>query len=163
MPATYEPISTQTLGTAVSTVTLSSIPSTYTDLVLVIGYGVHPTGGELLRMRFNGDTTTNYSNTRIANGGGGFGSFRDSNSSVIDIGVIYATSDPLTLIINIFNYANSTTNKTVLGRSNTTQNVTTTVGLWRATPQAVTSIDFLLTGGNFGVGSTFTLYGIKAA
>jgi hypothetical protein len=163
MPATYEPISTQTLGTAVSTVTLSSIPSTYTDLVLVIGYGVHSTGGELLRMRFNGDTATNYSNTRIANGGGGFGSFRDSNSSVIDVGAIYTTADPLTFIAHIPNYTNSTTNKTVVCSSNTTQNVTSTIGLWRATPQAITSIGFLLTGGNFAIGSTFTLYGIKAA
>ena len=162
MTATYEPISTQTLGTAVPTVTFSSIPATYTDLVLVIGYGVHSTGGELVNMRFNSDTTTNYSNTRIANGGGGFSSFRDSNASSINIGVIYATSDPLAMIVHIFNYTNSTTNKTVLARSNTTQNVTTTVGLWRATPQAITSIDLLLTGGNYGVGSTFTLYGIKA-
>jgi hypothetical protein len=163
MPATYEPISTQTLGTAVPTVTFSSIPANYTDLVLVIGYGVHSSGGELVRMRFNGDTATNYSNTRIANGGGGFGSFRDSNSSVMEIGVIYTTSDPLTLILNIFNYSNSTTSKTALSRSNTTQNITSTVGLWRATPQAITSIDLLLTGGNFAIGSTFTLYGIKAA
>lgn len=163
MPATYEPISTQTLGTAVSTVTLSSIPATYTDLILVIGYGVHSTGGELVNMRFNGDTATNYSNTRMANGGGGFGSFRDSNQSYINIGVIYTTADPLTLIVNIPNYINSTTNKTVLCTSNTTQNVTATTGLWRATPQAITSIGLLLSGGNFGVGSTFTLYGIKAA
>jgi len=79
MPATYEPISTQTLDTAVSTVTLSAIPATYTDLVLVVAYGISSTGGEVLYMRFNGDTASNYSNTRLVSGAGGTGSYRDSN------------------------------------------------------------------------------------
>lgn len=161
MPATYEPISTQTIGTAVSTVTLSSIPATYTDLVLVVGYGISTTGGENLYMRFNSDTGSNYSNTRLVAGGGGTGSYRDSGATVINVGAIYTTTDPLTHISHINNYANSTTYKTVLCRNNTTSNVAAHVGLWRSTA-AITSITFSASGGNFGVGSTFTLYGIKA-
>ena len=36
MPVTYEPIATATLGTAANSYTFSSIPSTFTDLVLVV-------------------------------------------------------------------------------------------------------------------------------
>jgi hypothetical protein len=38
------------------------------------------------------------------------------------------------------------------------------VGLWRKTPEAITSIDVLtLTADTFSIGTTFVLYGIKAA
>jgi hypothetical protein len=47
MPAgnTYEAIATQTLGSAAASVTFSSIPGTYTDLVLVVA-GTLTTGTE---------------------------------------------------------------------------------------------------------------------
>ena len=158
----YEVISTQTLGSAAATVTMSSIPSTYTDLVLVIGNGGNSVGGENLYMRFNGDTASNYSNTRLVSGGGGIGSYRDSGSTVINVGAIYTTADPLTHMSHINNYSNSTTYTTVLCRNNTPSNVAAHAGLWRSTA-AITSITFSASGGNFTVGSTFTLYGIKAA
>jgi len=61
------------------------------------------------------------------------------------------------------NYANSTTNKTVLSRGNNTGNHTIAyVGLWRSTA-AITSMLLGTTGSTWMAGSTFTLYGIKAA
>jgi hypothetical protein len=61
------------------------------------------------------------------------------------------------------NYANTTTFKTHISRSNNSSNfVMATVGLWRSTA-AITSITLLTnTADTFSVGSTFTLYGIKA-
>jgi hypothetical protein len=68
-----------------------------------------------------------------------------------------------TTIWQIFNYSNTTTNKSVLGRaSNPSANTTACVGLWRNTA-AITSVSVYGVGANFTVGSTFTLYGIKAA
>jgi hypothetical protein len=65
-------------------------------------------------------------------------------------------------IINIQNYSNSTTYKTVLARSNNAATGTdATVALWRST-SAITSIDYYLNSGSWATGSTFTLYGIKA-
>jgi hypothetical protein len=61
------------------------------------------------------------------------------------------------------NYSNATTNKTVLSKaSNASNNVDAIVALWRSTA-AITSITILGNGQNYGIGSSFSLYGIKAA
>jgi hypothetical protein len=68
------------------------------------------------------------------------------------------------MIVHIQNYSNSTTNKTWLSRSNIPADFAgLVVGLWRATPAAITTIQFLTTTADtFTSGTTFTLYGIKA-
>lgn len=69
-------------------------------------------------------------------------------------------------VINVENYSNTTTNKTVIARSNSSSSIAGTVavaGLWRST-SAITSITvFCTNGSNIKAGSTFSLYGIKAA
>ena len=66
-------------------------------------------------------------------------------------------------IVQFQNYSNTTTYKTVLSRGNNASNlVEAFVGLWRST-SAITAIDIKTQSGNFSIGSTFTLYGIKAA
>jgi hypothetical protein len=68
-------------------------------------------------------------------------------------------------IMNIMNYANATTYKTVLARgAGAATGTDAVVGLWRGTPAAITSI--LIKTANtqtFAVGSLFNLYGITAA
>ena len=56
---TYVPIATQTLSSTASTITFSSIPSTYADLRLTY-VGVTPSSS-WIGLRLNGDTGTNYS------------------------------------------------------------------------------------------------------
>jgi hypothetical protein len=59
------------------------------------------------------------------------------------------------------NYSNSTTYKTILGRSNAaTSGTSAAVGLWRST-SAINSIEIGTV--SFTAGSTFSLYGIAAA
>jgi hypothetical protein len=162
MPATYEPIATNTLGTATSTVTFSSIPATYTDLVFVYdGTGASATYSGI---RFNGDTGNNYSYTYLAGNGSTAVSSRSANIPEIytSTGNTVTTSQNNT-IVQVLNYANTTTFKTALIRNNsTTVETTAAVGLWRNTA-AITSFTFKTPGTNFAVGSVFTLYGIKAA
>lgn len=162
MPATYEPISTQTLANnTTATVTFSSIPSTYTDLILVFG-GTRTTGASDIFLRFNSDTATNYSRTYLSGNGSSAASARGSNETAFNGGG-YVQTVIGSSIFQIFNYANTTTFKTVLARTNYTDvAVSAYVGLWRATPAAITTID-VGTGNFFASGSTFTLYGIKAA
>jgi len=159
MPTTYEPIATTTLGSAQSSVTFSGIAGTYTDLVLVaqVKYTANPSYAGI---RFNSDSGTNYSNTQIRGNGSSASSGRNTNAGQIT-GGSYTTGFTLD-IFNIMNYSNSTTYKTVLRRGNQSDDVAATVGLWRNT-NAITSVSYIIDTGNLDTGSTFTLYGIKAA
>jgi hypothetical protein len=161
--STYTPIATQTLGTAALNVTFSSIPSTYTDLVVVCAYN-RVSGGNNISMRLNGDTT-NYSETYIEGDGSSVISGRNANDSNMRIAFIVGGTgtSQSTMIINLQNYSNTTTYKTVLTRySEASTGVGASVGLWRSTA-AINSVEIGRAGINFAAGSTFTLYGIAAA
>ena len=166
MAITYTPIATQTLGSATATVTFSSIPGTYTDLVLVISGRVSSTtGNNNSAIRFNSDSGNNYSMTRLTGDGSAAASDRVANTSYAGWALVAnsASSEFSPLIYNIQNYSNTTTYKTLLGRGNWTASfVSATVSMWRNTA-AITTIDITQTGTNWVTGSTFTLYGIKAA
>lgn len=161
MPKTYEPISTQTLGTATSTITFSSIPATYTDLILItIGFA----GADYYNVQFNSDSGTNYSRTLLFTSGASAESARNSNIAQV-YGTTGTSSTNLgTSIHHINNYSNTTTNKTVIRRGGLDNTVSPQLeaGLWRSTA-AINTITLTAGSGNFGIGSTFTLYGIKAA
>lgn len=165
MATTYEKIATTTLGSNTSSVTLSSIPATYTDLVFVMNGS--NTDAVQVAIRFNSDTGNNYSNTGLTSNGSTSYSVRGSSASLIQFGwdAYLESTFSYNAIINIPNYANTTTYKTLIGRANNAvTGVTATVGLWRST-SAVTSMTLLQSYGTglFQTGTTFTLYGIKAA
>jgi hypothetical protein len=156
---TYVALQTQTLGTAASSVTFSSIPAGYTDLVLVMN-GTLSTSAAVY-CEFNGDTASNYSSTYIQGQSGTASSGRDTRLYLF--GFLTSGSGPNTGIANIQNYSNTTTFKTVLSRANDSSTVNANVGLWRGTPAAINSINLIPTGGTFSIGTTFTIYGIAAA
>ena len=167
MATTYEPIATTTFGGATTTYTFSSIPSTYTDLVVVANYGTTAAGNSIF-FRMNGDTGNNYSGTFLLGSGSTAYSYNGSNEPSIRIfGSPIASGTPSTLIatglVHIQNYSNATTYKTIIARSGQgTGEVLAGVGLWRST-SAVNSITFYMAASSMLAGSTFTLYGIKAA
>jgi hypothetical protein len=164
MASTYTPIATQTLGSTAATVTFSSISGTYTDLVLVASSGGSTTLD--MRMQFNSDTGTNYSRTYLSGDGTSAFSGRASNGANIGATAyasITTTLSASTILINIMNYSNTTTYKTALSRANTASlGVDAVVGMWRNTA-AISTISLNTSTGTFSIGSTFTLYGIKAA
>jgi hypothetical protein len=165
MPSTYTPIATTTLGSAAASVTFSSISGAYTDLILVAN-SIRTTGLDNIGVRFNSDTGTNYSWTILK--GDGSSASSDRRSSVTDIIFnVYNSTAPSAGVLQIQNYSNTTTNKTVLSRSSgaSAGYVYATVGLWRST-SAITSITLFDEGTTSAVintGSTFTLYGVKSA
>jgi hypothetical protein len=165
LTVTYSQIATQTLGSATATVTFSSIPGTYTDLILVTNVA-QAASNNSLRFRVNSDTGSNYSYTSLQGNGSVATSSRESS---ITSGVSSATGSTTietNHILHFMNYSNTTTNKTILARGNRASGMTTTdVNLWRST-SAITSIELAMGGtfptNNFASGSTFSLYGIKA-
>lgn len=166
MPATYEPIATYTIPSAVTSYTFTSIPSTYTDLVLV--YTAATSSPADLYAQFNSDTGNNYSYTVLyASNSNTAGSSRTANQGYISLdyyGIPNTTLGNSVTIANFMNYSNTSTFKTTLARSNSASNgVDALVNLWRNT-SAINSIKIgSFTSTTLSTGSIFTLYGIKAA
>jgi hypothetical protein len=167
MPITYEPIATTTLGTAAASVTFSSISGAYTDLVLVLSL-TNNSGvtAPAVYVRVNGDTGSNYSTTMLYGSGSAAGSGRGSNNTYALINWLGGGSNNIIVngIVNFLNYSNTTTFKTLIHRyNNSSAEVDAGASLWRST-SAINSITVLdTTTRDFVSGSTFTLYGIKAA
>jgi hypothetical protein len=166
MPNTYEAIATNTVaGTSTTTITFSSIPSTYTDLVIVAQYKA--VSNNYLMVRLNGDTASNYSRTEMQGNGSSISNYNGSNEAYAYISSIYAQASELgTFILNFNNYSNTIANKTILSRGNNAVSsaggASAVVNLWRSNA-AIDTILLTPIGSGFDVGSTFSLYGIKAA
>ena len=162
MPKTYEPIATTTATGSSTVISFTSIPQTYTDLI-VIFTGFATTGNFYVRV--NSDTSSIYSQTQLRGNGSVAGSSRETAQQNVYIGDFIA--DPISAISNAVmhfnNYANTTTFKTFLLRGNNVAKFTDlTVGLWRSTA-AITGISVHSSGANFNSTSVATLYGIKGA
>ena len=172
MPTTYESIATTTLVSAAADITFTSIPATYTDLVVVVfarsTFADTQVAG-LIRVG-NGsiDSGSNYSRTRLLGNGSAASSARGTNLTSVSFDSIPAASASAgifgTTTIQINNYSNTTTNKTFLIRSNETGTfLAATVGLWRST-SAINQIRIFEGGSvNLAAGTSITLYGIKSA
>lgn len=169
MAATYEPIATTTLGSAASSITFSSIPSTYTDLVLICTATATTGGAAYAILRLNPATTSTYSGTRLIGTGASAISNRETAQNALELrsddGIGMSATIPTFMQINVFSYAGST-NKTILASMNNDLNgsggVSRIVGLCQNTA-AINVTELSIPGTTFKAGTTATIYGIKAA
>ena len=162
--STYTPIATTTLSSNATTVDFTSISSSYTDIIISVQAKWTGSGSSSFGMRFNADSGSNYSLTQLYGTGASAASNRNTSQTQTVIGQITSTNFNATLF-HVMNYANSTTYKTALSRTNTDSITLAGVGLWRST-SAINQITlgyFDGGSGQFASGSTFTLYGITAA
>ena len=165
---TYVALDKVTVGTATSTISFTGVNQGYTDLIIVAKYGTSGSGNSM-GMRFNGDTGSNYSVTTLYGTGSVADSDRASNQTYSLFAYNITSSSSSTLdtqtILNVQNYSNATTYKTVLERTasigSAYPGTEAGVTLWRNT-NAITSIDLISIGYTFLTGSTFSLYGIAA-
>jgi len=170
--ATYTLIDSEVLTSSAASVTFSSIPATYTDLVL--RYSVRADNASAvnnLRLQFNSDTSTNYSETFVRGNGATAASSRTTSAVELVEGLVI---DGDTSTANTFSsneiYIPSYTvsqNKPISMQAVQEDNSTTgrfyaSAGLWRNTA-AITSLYLYVNSGNIKSGSSFYLYGISNA
>ena len=166
MPATYEPIASATLGSTAASHTFSSIPGTFTDLVIVAVVQSNRSGSvDGGCIQFNSDTGSNYSITRLAGSGTAASSDRQTSATSPIVRIAGDSASAATPVIyQIQSYASTSVFKTGLVTSSESLTlITKGVLLWRST-SAITSVTlFPEVGPNFKAGSTFSLFGIKAS
>lgn len=164
MASTYTPIATYTTSGSVASYSFTSIPSTYTDLVLICNNLVESTNQQGY-IRFNSDSGTNYSRTVMYGAGSGSGgSFSQTSQTGLNVGMSSNTGGQL-IRLNIMNYANTSVYKVCTDREdNASGSTNASMFLWRSL-SAINSITIASFDGSSSIqsGAIFTLYGIKAA
>jgi hypothetical protein len=163
MPSTYTLISSNILTTTASPISFTSIPSTYTDLVLRISARSNSSSlTDRLNIYVNGNPS---SFTTVQGNGSAASSNRASGeiSDTIDAGT--ATSNTFSSSeIYIPSYAGSSNKPFSSIHAMETNGATayiTAVAHLRSSTAAITSIDLYTYLGSFIAGSSFYLYGIK--
>jgi hypothetical protein len=165
-------ISSNVLASNTASVTFSSIPATYTDLVVKCSVRSIATGpSATLIVKFNADSTSNYSYTQLTGNSGGASSTRalsqtsgDLNDSISGNSATAATFSSTEIYIPKYT---STGVKpyvafTVAENNSVTLNdafIKTVANQYRGT-SAISSIAFT-SADSFASGSSFYLYGIK--
>ena len=162
MTAAWEVIGSQTLASATASVTFSSIPQGYRDLILVADYSATSAGYTKVFMNL---ATSSYSSTSMRGNGSTTGAYAVNGDSYL------APSFPLEeldtnkaqLIMNFFDFSLTDKHKSGLFRLNkSTQQVNAGAFRWGQTT-ALTSIKLEASGTTYASGSTFTLYGSNRA
>jgi hypothetical protein len=170
VPNTFTKIASSTVGSGgAASITFSSIPSTYTDLQILLSARDTDSANNwyLLKLQLNTDTTDGNYSTRILFGFGstaGSGTGNRQNTG-------YVTSNARTantfgnLSLYIPNYAGNTnksfsTDSVTEGNGSTVEILGLHAGLWSDT-SAINQVILALDAGNFAQYTTATLYGIK--
>jgi hypothetical protein len=171
MPTTYTLISSTVVTGSTYSITFSSIPQTYTDLVIKTSVRF-PVNASSMELYFNSDQTSFYSTTAARGAAAAASSFRNSDSVNLT-GYTYAGMVPSTYTADTFSsgewYIPSYTGAlsrqsymmTCTENNSTVTNLVSSANLWRKS-DAITSINIVQNFGYFLVsGSSFYLYGIK--
>ena len=169
--ATYTLISSVTVGSGgSSTISFTSIPQTYTDLVILGSDRIDTADGFPWReynLRFN-SSTSNFSNKWLLGINSGVQTATETaNIYVRSVGSLATTNIFSSEYIYISNYTGSTNKSVYLdyaeeNNSSSTYLLGIAAGLWADT-SAITSIQLVPVSGNFIQYSNVYLYGISNA
>ena len=160
---TYTPLATVTLGSSASSVTFSSIPATYRDLILVCNWQ-NSGSASASRLQLNGNTGSNYFGVWMNGTGSAAGSSSESSQTsarIAGVSVGPANTYSNIAILQFIDYSATDKHKTVLSRYGSADTETQATASRYASTSAITSIRFFdILGQTFQTGSTFNLYGI---
>ena len=157
--ATYIALANVTLSTSDSSITFSSIPNTYRDLVIVVTGST--TANADLGFRLNSDSGANYSFVYM----GGNGSTTLSGSATGQTQVVldayfWRSTEISTCIAHIMDYSATDKHKTILSRNNVAGGGTDAFANRYASNSAITSVEVRNPAQSFASGTTITMYGI---
>jgi hypothetical protein len=160
---TYDALKTYTFATTGASFSWTSIPATYTDLVL-IAYVKNTAGNNYEAfITYNGDTGSNYSQGFVLNYNAALQAGQNLNINQLrpfKSGNSQWSSNQM----NIMDYSATNKFKTSIGRTGDGTFATMLInGMWRNTA-AINRIDVTAeSGSNFVAGTKFDLYGIASA
>ncbi len=162
LPGDFESIATFSLSSSDANVEFTSIPGTFTHLqIRVLSMSSTANWNKL---QFNTDTGSNYTYHQLEGNGTTVVANSGTSQTSIQYAYSYSTTNPLSAVIDILDYANTNKYKTVRtlsgNDSNGSGNVQLMSGLWLNT-NAITSIKLINTSGLFNQHSHFALYGIR--
>jgi hypothetical protein len=156
MTAKYTVIDSQVLSTSAASVTFSSIPGGYKDLVLTVN--AQATDDSLAFIEFNSDTTSaNYSFVYAL----GNGSTAISGSGDAFPLMPFNSSTYSQTMVQVMDYSASDKHKTSLITDSESGNVVVMRAVRWANTAPITSLKFKTGAGNFTSGSTFRLLGVN--
>jgi hypothetical protein len=143
-----------TLGSSAASVTFSSIPATYRDLVLIANSN---NSNGALDIRFNSDSGTNYS--RVVAYAPSPTSFSQTGNTAILLNS--PASGEYLQTLQVMDYSATDKHKTALERGSNASVIFMGAHRW-ANTAAITTMSLTATGGLFTIGSNFSLYGVIA-
>jgi hypothetical protein len=148
-----------------SSISFTSIPSTYKHLQIRC-FVRNTSGAGRLRMQMNGNTGGNYSTHLLVGDGSTVAGFAGASIVQISAGAnVNATASVFSAgVIDILDYSNSTTNKTVRVLAGVDNNGSGEVAFTSGTllsTSVITSILLYIDALTIGQYSSFALYGIK--
>jgi len=153
---TYELLDSTTLASAASSVTFTSIDQSYGDLVVVVNCETSANESFHWEVNNDADYNTNYFTVWMRGGNNNVASSTSSNL------LGFLGSSMSNAILQFMDYSATDKHKSVLLRSNTTDNYVYALAGRYADNAAITTIKVLNKAGSttFSAGSTFSLYGI---
>lgn len=170
MPTTFEVINTTTVGVGGSaTISFTSIPATYTDLLIKLSVrGTQAGINQSYVMSLNG-SSSNFTSRRFYGDGSSAAVDSPTSCQLEGVGANATASVFSNEEVYIQNYTSTTNAKPIsidgVGETNgATAYIMTQGVLWNpGTSVAITSITFTCTASNFVQYSSATLYGIKSS
>jgi hypothetical protein len=161
---TYRALANITLGSSASSVTFSSIPATYRDLILVVN-GEFTTNAQT-GVRFNSDSAANYPQVMMRTIDSTAESGVDTGTSLYSSWSASSSANRFTMVFQVLDYSATDKHKTALWRNGyidvaARTRVEAFAGRWAST-SAVTSLNVFTSTNGFASGFTFNLFGIAS-
>lgn len=174
---TYRQIASTTLGSSQSTITVSSIPQTFRDLIIVCSLKAATTDANTYyitsNLKFNSNSNAVYNQIYHYSFGGNPGPLTGSNAATTsisfsipgDAGTPYGANanDYGITVIDVLNYSSTTLPKTYAIDGEAVQEALKYykgTGFYSATGSGISTLTFTCSSGNFKSGSSVMVYGI---